>query len=181
MKSYGRLVRGMCLWTLVLLGAPVLCHANEGYFAEECGIAKTYVKKDYERAVLPAEKEILASVLHTLATVNELKLLWMKSDLNKTGKKIDHIHPLRKLVCVFTDESIRKDFLKMSKRSLVWRHYTERLTGVLELEADKGNLLDWQIEDFATTLQISPETARSYLNKRRWRPFLDWLVSAVPH
>lgn len=180
MKGYYHLVHGMRVWTLVLLGAPVLCHASQDYFAEKFNIEKTYVKKDYERAVTPNEKEILTSIIHTLATVNELKLLWMKSDLGKIGKKIDHIHPLRKLLCVFTDESIRSDFRKMSKRSLVWRHYTERVTAVLELEADKGNLLDWHIEDFATTLQISPQTARSLLNKRRWRPFLDWLVTAVP-
>ena len=172
-----RMKQSVAFLGLVFLAVPSFCDA-ESPFASE--LSTMYGKKDYQRAVLDEEKAIIADVIHKLATLHEFTLLRKKSDLDKTGKKIDHIHPLRQLLCVLTDETVKADFRKMSKRSLVWKSYAEKLGEVLALEADKGNLTNWQMEDFAATLQISPDMTRSYLSQRRWRTFLDWLIGAVP-
>lgn len=178
--DYNHILKRIWILLFALFTMPSFCHAiGVDLLEAEVRTEKMTGKKDYQREVIDSEKKIIASVIHTLATASEFKLLGLRSDLNRTGKKIDHIHPLRQLLCVFTDQSIRKDFHKMSNRYLVWRNYAERLTEVLSLEADRGNLTSSQIENFAATLSIPSEPARSFLEKRKWRAFLDWLLTAT--
>lgn len=178
--NYSHILKRMWVLLFLLSAMPSFCHATGVDLLEaDARTEKVTVKKDYQREVIDSEKKIIAYVIHTLATASEFKLLGLRSDLNKTGKKIDHIHPLRQLLCVFTDPSIRSDFHKMSRRYLVWKNYAEKLTDVLSLEADKGNLTRLQIENFANTLSIASEPACSFLEKRKWRAFLDWLLTAT--
>lgn len=168
------------VWALVLLGAPSVVSGEEvSSTAKIEAIEKKNSFKDYHRPILdPDETKIIKEVIHTLATANIFKLPGLKSGLYKKGKKIDHVHPLRQLVYIFTNPDLKEDFRQVSKRSIVWRQYSSEMGDVLALEAGRNNLIE-HVEDFAAALKVSPSTARSYLNRKKWRDFLEWLIETT--
>lgn len=149
-------------------------------FAIPSTIRKASSKRDYYTPVTEKEAETIHFIVHTLATNSWTTLLTMHSKLERSRDKINHVHPLRFLMCIFKDEKAKAEVHSIRERRLIWNKFTEGLFDSLDDEAKVGNLTDEMFEDFAKKLGISALCFKKSVDRNHWDSFVDDLLFHLP-
>lgn len=150
------------------------------YPPTRCALHDAPAYRNYENPVSNAEKEIIAYIVNMLGDGSYAKLLLHKGDLERAGAKIDHVHPLRHLSTVFTDEQLKVSMRNIRKKSKVWKSYTGDLGKSLGEEYSKGNIQPTQITHFAQTIQLDPAPITTLIYQQNWKDLIEYLTDAVP-
>lgn len=138
------------------------------------------VIRDYSKTVTESEKEDLKYVITTLATASWPTLLAKKSSLNKAGDRIDHLHPLRFLRTIFTNEELNSCLHVIRDRSKVWSEFFSGLSGTLEQEANKDNMSLEIVKDFAKSVKVELKHIQKHIENREWKDFIEALLNEIP-
>ncbi len=141
--------------------------------------AKYKGPRKYEALVTANEKENIRFIIRSLARHNWSQLAKEESSLKKTGDKINHIHPLRFLQAVFTDEELKVGLYVIRNKSLVWGEYYDGLKKSLNEESDLNNLAQF-IPDFANNLGLDVADVLPYTQSRQWSGLIDLLIQRLP-
>ncbi len=145
-----------------------------------CLAAETKPFRKYEYKVTDEEKEHVSFIICTLGFKSLPKVWSERSSLKHRGDKIDHLHPLRMLLCIFTDEEMKAAMGNLQGRSFVWSEFKKGLFDSLEGETKKGNMTPKYIEDFAKKVQIDSHLIIRTLEQERWDEFISLLIKHVP-
>jgi glycyl-tRNA synthetase beta subunit len=162
----------------------ILAPVNQG-FADKVHHVKKAVKskeppRDYYAHVSTEEKADIAYIVRTLANTSLIKILNHKSSLESAGQRVEHLHPLRFLQVIFTDEELKACMLNLQGKSWVWSDFLEGITSSLTKEAAADNLKQEHIKDFAKRVNIDVKLINPPLKKRDWEKFVDILIENVP-
>ena len=142
--------------------------------------AKQTVRRDYETAVTEPEKKDLTYIVTSLANDSLISLGTSKSSLKKAGDRIDHIHPFRFLMTVFTDEKLKAGAHAIRDRGgWVWEGFIDGLTGSLKEEAARLNLLQFA-PDFAQKVKIDLALILPSLEQGKMTEFVNVLIDKIP-
>lgn len=136
--------------------------------------------RDYNHEVTAKEKKDLKFIIKTLSEASLASLWTQQKSLEKAGDRIDHLHPLRFLMTVFTDEELKVGLQNIRSRSWVWDEFFEGLSDSLATEKRKCNLTIPQIDHFASVLGLDPNLLYPSLNANRWCEFIDLLIKLLP-
>ncbi len=137
------------------------------------------VLRNYQSIVSASEKADISFIVNTLGMSSLISITKNKSALKKAGQRIDNIHPLRFLMCVFTDEQMKASMEAMQSRNWIWDEFTSGLLRSLEEETSRNNLKEF-LGDFATQLGISVDLISPSINKRQWMQFIKILIQKIP-
>lgn len=149
-----------------------------GIFAKK-GNQKGKGARNYGSPVSSKEKEDIRYIIRSLAKYNWAQLAKEESSLKKAGDKINHIHPLRFLQCVFTDEELKVGLFVIRNKSLVWGQYYDGLKKSLNDESDLNNLVQFT-PDFANKVGINVNAILPYVQSRQWSALIDVLINSLP-
>lgn len=138
------------------------------------------MQRDYQTPVTKAEKKDLSYIIKALGFDSLPSLLKEKSSLKKAGERIEHIHPFRFLETVFKNEELKAGIHAIRDRGKwVWGDFVEGLTGSLNEEANRQNLMQYT-SDFAKNLRFSEERILPYLQQKKWTEFVNVLIDEIP-
>lgn len=126
------------------------------------------------------EKEKICYIVTTLGFGSLTKIAKSRSSLKKAGKLIDHVHPLRFLQCVFTDEEMKAAIHAMVNRNWIWDEFFNGLRDSLEEESNRNNLPPEYVNDFASQIGIDPDLIYSSIISHQWNQFITGLINNVP-
>lgn len=136
--------------------------------------------RHYEVPPTDEERELVFYVVNTLGNKSLPKVWKAKSSLKKAGDKIDHIHPLRFLEIVFTDEELKASIRNLRNRDLIWSEFKGGLFGSLAEEAKRHNLTPEQLQDFGVNVGIDINIVYPSILKADWDEMLSLLIKHVP-
>jgi hypothetical protein len=136
--------------------------------------------RDYSASVSAKEKENISYIVKTLATSSWAQLLKKKDSLKKAGDRVDHVHPLKFLTCIFTDEELKGALHSIRNRGKVWREFFEGLSDSLEEEANRKNMPPEVIQDFADKVGIPVTAIAGLIAEKKWAEFIDALLREIP-
>lgn len=137
--------------------------------------------RDYFRDPSEADKQNITFIITTLADKSLPRLLKSKGDLSRAGDKVEHVHPLRFLEYVFTDERLKIGIRNMKKRgSLIWKEFMGGLNRTMSEEKSHDNLKDEYIERFASRVGIDVGLIYPSLQRENWNDFVNQLIVHVP-
>lgn len=138
-------------------------------------------QRDYNRPVTAAEKEDIGYIVKNLATNTWTQLLRHRSSLKKAGERVDHVHPLRFLMCIFTDEELKGGIHSINGRGgKIWREFYSGLADSLEEESTRGNMESQVIKDFAHRVGVKVDLITPHINEHRWSAFIEVLIKNIP-
>lgn len=120
-------------------------------------------RRDYYRQVTDAEKSDARKILKNLATNSWTDLLDNKSMLKRCGDQIAHIHPLRFLHCIFSDEEFKGYIHAIKDMKIIWKEFFSGLSESLEKEFNLGNIKEEYIKDFTTNTGV-PQRQSKHLS-----------------
>src|SRR5262249_3924590 len=130
--------------------------------------SKTESYRCYEQKVTKEEKEHLSFIIRSLGFKSLPKVWSDKASLKRSGDKIDHLHPLRFLMFVFTDEELKAAVSNIKGRIFVWSEFKKGLYESLTEETRKDNMSIAYIVDFAKHIQIDSHMIIRPIKNERW-------------
>lgn len=135
--------------------------------------------RNYFAPITPTEKDDISKIVNTLGMSPYSTITKSESALKKAGDRIDHIHPLRFLLCIFQDDVMKASIAAMQNR-WVWGKFISGLKGHLEEEANRENLKIEYIHDLAGQLGIHPDLLYPSIVNHSWEQFVTLLIKYVP-
>ncbi|MBA3957264.1 MAG: hypothetical protein H0X51_02555 [Parachlamydiaceae bacterium] len=138
--------------------------------------------RNYAEAASPSEAKDIRTIVTSLAKYSWAQLMNHKSSIKKAGDRVDHVHPLRFLACIFNDEEMKGCVHAIRDRSRIYKEFTSGLFGSLDTEARNGNLEQF-VPDFARSLNLDGNAASalsSVVQKRQWDNLIDTLMKFKP-
>jgi hypothetical protein len=145
--------------------------------------ALDHTLRDYNQRVVGGDREDLRYIVITLGRYNQLKIGLESSNLKAAGNRIRHLHPLRFLETVFTDEELKVAIRSIPGKTFVDKHFfdpKDGLIGSLDSEYAKGNMPPAFIQDFAKNININVKEIDGLIQQRKWREFIMKLITIVP-
>ncbi|WP_068470982.1 hypothetical protein [Candidatus Protochlamydia phocaeensis] len=144
-------------------------------------IRKKSAGRNYSQPVSKQEKKDIAYIVNTLAKESLISIANAKSSLKKAGERIDHVHPLRFLMTIFTDEELKAGVHAIRGRtSWIADEFFSGIVGSLSEEASKQNLKPEFIQDFAGQVNISTALILPPIQQARWKDFVNVLIDNIP-
>lgn len=141
---------------------------------------KATASRNYWEPLSSKDTTDLTYILDTLAQASLLKIGKSKSSLKKAGDRIDHIHPLRFLLTIFSDEKLKADIHAIRDRGWIWSEYIDGLSRTLNQEAQAGNLKPEFVQNFASTLGVDYNTVMHFIQSKQWTGLVDNLINTIP-
>lgn len=120
------------------------------------------------------EKVTIEKILHSLAIYNVPKLLWKQKELEKMGRSINHVHPLKFIGYIITDPILRSDLQEVHRSFFKWRGFLDGFRRRMTEEFYKGNLTAY-LPGFCDELHVKVEVVEHFIDRRDW----EGLVKAI--
>ena len=136
--------------------------------------------RPYDMEVSLAEKADVHYIVTTLANKSLIFLAFNRKELEVAGNRIDHLHPLRFLMTVFTDEELKVGIRNIRGKGWVWNSFIGGLRECLTSEAGIGNVREEYIVHFAHTVGIDENMVLPAVRQGDWDTFIDLLITHIP-
>lgn len=121
------------------------------------------------------EKKIISSIIITMAEKNVIKLGLMRRTLEKKGKRIHHVHPLRFLGYIFSTPHLKTSMNKIKRSGFKWDGFIDGLSKKMRDEAGDNNLVRY-VPGFSRFLNIESEQVMKYIHRQDWEGLVRFLL-----
>ncbi len=126
------------------------------------------------------ERQIISFIITEMAEKNVFQLLLQKNEMESKGRKINHVHPLRFIGHVCSDQKLRRALKVVKKNPFKWSNFIEGLGRRLKEEAGKNNLTRF-LPSFCRYLQsqlpVDEEQVVSYIRQVDGEGLMRYLIS----
>ncbi len=136
--------------------------------------------RDYNHLVTPTEKNDIAYIINTMGMSSLISIAAHRQDLKDAGARVDHIHPLRWLQTIFTDDQMKTSLHAMRNRGWIWGEFFNGTKNSLEEESARNNMKPEYIQDFARNVNIDPALITPSIQARNWEQFIQILIDKIP-
>jgi hypothetical protein len=119
-------------------------------------------------------------IVLTLANRSVLGIAKDKDLVEKAGDRIDHLHPLKFLQVIFTDDELKVGVKNIREKGWLWSSFIDGIAITLEVESRIGNLTGQMIGHFANTVGVKAHDLMSYSKEGAWEKMVDYLIANVP-
>lgn len=135
--------------------------------------------RSYEAGVTPAQAADIAYIVKTLANSSLPKIKSAESSLKKAGERIDIVHPLQFLSCIFSNEELKVCLRNLQGRTWVWKDFLGGLTDTLAEENARGNVAPY-LSDFAQKAHVNATELNPSAQAGNWKRFVNKLIELAP-
>ncbi len=115
-------------------------------------------------SITDTDKRNIRKIITSMAEKNVFELLLEKNSLEKKGKEIRHVHPLRFLGYIGSDSYLKKCLYTISKNHFKWDNFVEGFEDKMKEENKKEQLLPY-VDGFSKTLSIDANKIRDLVNR----------------
>lgn len=136
--------------------------------------------RDYFTELTPNEYQDIHYIVTFLANKSLLSIASHRGSLEDAGDRIDHIHPMRFLLTVFSNEELKVGMRNIRGKSWVWGDFVAGLKNSLATEMNIQNIREEYITHFSQSVGLDAGVFRSYLMARQWDDFIDVLITQIP-
>ena len=121
------------------------------------------------------EKRVINAMILTIAEKNVIKLGLMRKTIEKKGKRIHHVHPLRFIGYIFATPHLKSSMHKIRKSSFKWDGFIDGFSKKMKEESNSNNLVQY-IPGFAQYLDVDVEEVMHYIHKKDWEGLVKFLL-----
>jgi len=121
------------------------------------------------------DKELIFKIIDTMARDNVIKLGLKRRSMERKGKKVRHVHPLRFLGHIFADIHLHQCMREVHRSSFKWNGFIDGLKDRIKEEASRGNLLPY-VPAFAKQTNRDADRITHYIDRRDWEGLVRYLL-----
>ncbi len=124
------------------------------------------------------EKQTIAYIITNMADKNVFQLLLEKKDMERKGKKINQVHPLRFIGYVCSDLRLKRFLRLIKKNTFKWDGFIDGFSGRMREEASRGNLQRF-VPDFAAQVGVDPVDIMPFIQRVDCDGLVRFIVGAT--
>jgi hypothetical protein len=128
----------------------------------------------YQLPLSSREMDIIDTIITTMAKDNLIQLAFNRRSIEKKGKKIEHVHPLRFMGHIMSTKSLREHARVIKKSSFKWDAFVDGFGKRMKEELGHNNVYQ-HVPGFAQLVAAKPDHINHYIHKRDW----DGLVKSL--
>ncbi len=125
----------------------------------------------YQLPISDKEKRMIKIIVNTMAEKNILQLALVKRSMEKKGKKIEHIHPMRFMGYILSNAELRSSLRTIKKSSFKWDAFIDGFSGRMKEEFANNNLYMY-IPGFCDQVGVNPDEVAQLIQKKDWEGFV---------
>jgi hypothetical protein len=141
--------------------------------------------RNYNKPITKEDIENLRYIIKISAWGSDWEVARYGFDMNDKGKKLEHLHPLRFLMIIFTDEEMKAGIHKLRAAEriggeYIWGRFLGGIKRGLTEETAKNNVKIEHIKDFAKKVGIDSALIIPSLQQHKWEKCVDILIDNIP-
>jgi hypothetical protein len=129
----------------------------------------------YQLPLNDKEKRIINTIISTMAEKNIIQLALEKRTMEKKGKKVHHVHPMRFIGHIFSTPELKKGMGKIVKSSFKWDAFVDGFSKRMKEEHSYNNL-HRHIPGFCQEVGANPDEVAKFIDKRDWEGLVKSLI-----
>lgn len=129
----------------------------------------------YQLPLHDNERELIHKIISTMAKDNVIKLGLKRKSMERKGKKIRQVHPLRFLGQVFSDRYLHQCMREIRTSHFKWNGFIDGMRDRIEEESARGNLLPY-VPGFSQLLQVDEKKVAHYIERHDWEGLVKHLL-----
>jgi hypothetical protein len=126
----------------------------------------------YQLPITQKEKRIIHTIITTMAEKNILQLAFVKRSMEKKGKKIEHIHPLRFMGYILSSSELRSCLRAIKKSSFKWDAFIGGFSRRMREEHANDNLYI-HVPGFCQQIGSDQELVKRFIHKKDWEGLIE--------
>lgn len=149
-------------------------------FAQQASIitvadATGSIEPFYQLPLNEKERRIIRSIFTTMAEKNIFELALVKRSMEKKGKKVTHVHPMRFVGYIFSNHQLRGCMKKIVKSSFKWDAFVDGFSKRMK-EEHANNNLHRHIPGFCQEVGADPHAVARFIDKKDWEGLVKSLL-----
>ncbi len=121
------------------------------------------------------EKKLIYNIISTMAEKNIVQLALEKRALEKKGKRVNHIHPLRFIGYILSTPYLKEGLKTIKKSSFKWDAFIDGFSKRMREEFSNDNLFP-HVSGFANQVVTTSEHVRHYIVRKDWEGLVKSLL-----
>jgi hypothetical protein len=121
----------------------------------------------YQLSITDKEKRLIKIIVNTMAEKNILQLAFIKRTMEKKGKKIEHVHPMRFIGYILSNSELRSSLRTIKKSSFKWDAFIDGFSRRMKEELGNNNLYV-HIPGFCHQVGADPDQVTHFIQKKDW-------------
>lgn len=156
---------------------PVFCIAGRDENPQVILASQTEgsVHSFYELPLSEEDRRNIDFIISTLSQENLVQLTLSKKALEKKGKKIERVHPLRFIGYVLSHSELKQALRHIRKSSFKWDHVIHGFSRRMKEEKSHHNL-HAHIPGFSHQVGCSEELVHRYIQHKDWEGLVKALL-----
>lgn len=124
------------------------------------------------------EKEKIGNIFITMSENNVFQLLFERKYLQRLGKEINHVHPMRFLGTAFSDRRITHAIRSIKGSMFKWDGFIDGFSERLNEEYMANNINQY-VEGLAETLRVDKARMQAFIDKKDFEGLVIYLMNNV--
>jgi len=129
----------------------------------------------YKLPLSETEKRLIEEIITTLAAKNVVQLAFEKRSLEKKGKKVTPVHPLRFIGFILANSELRSDLKIVKKSSFKWDAFVDGFSKRMREELSKNNVYQ-HVPGFCEQVGTTPDRVIHYIQKKEFEELIKSLM-----
>ncbi len=129
----------------------------------------------YQLPLNDKEKRLIRTIFTTMAEKNIIQLALEKRTMEKKGKKVNHVHPLRFIGYIFSNPELKSCMRKIVKSSFKWDAFVDGFSRRMKEEYSNNNLYK-HIPGFCQEVGANPDNISRFIDKKDWEGLVKSLL-----
>ncbi len=121
------------------------------------------------------DKRFIKSIITTMADKNIFQLAFERRTLERKGKKINHVHPLRFAGFILSSPDLRSNLKIIKKSSFKWDAFIDGFVKRMKEELLHGNVYQY-LAGFAQLTGTTEDHVKHYVNKKDYEGLIKSLL-----
>jgi hypothetical protein len=121
------------------------------------------------------DKKLIKKLVNTLSDKNVFQLLLEKKELEKIGRQIRPVHPLRFLGYICSDPSLRSSLAAIHSNHFKWTSFVDGFKDKMREEARKGQIAPY-IFGFSHEVSVDPNVVAGFLSKGDYEGLIKYFI-----
>ncbi|MBI2811276.1 MAG: hypothetical protein HYX67_10670 [Candidatus Melainabacteria bacterium] len=129
----------------------------------------------FQLPISEKEQRIIRTIITTMADKNIIQLALIKHTMEKKGKKITHVHPMRFAGYIFSNSDLRSSMKQVKKSSFKWDAFVDGFSKRMKEEYNNNNINKY-IDGFSSQVGADPASVTRFIDKKDWEGLLKFLL-----
>jgi hypothetical protein len=121
------------------------------------------------------DKKLIRKLVNTLSDKNVFQLLLEKKELEKIGRQIRPVHPLRFLGYICSDAALRSGLASIHSNHFKWTSFVDGFKDKMREEARKGQIAPY-IFGFSHEVSVDPNVVAGFLSKGDYEGLIKYFI-----